>query len=54
MSQNPSVLSSDSHLLNIDPTTDQYSTPPTPNRIEYPLIVNDTLVNSPRQYPKFL
>ena len=27
VSQNPSVLSSDSYLLNIDLTTDQYSTP---------------------------
>ena len=26
-SQNSSILSSDSHLLNIDLTTDQYSTP---------------------------
>ena len=53
-SQNPSVLSFDSHLLNIDPTTDQYSNPPTPNRVDYPLIVNDTLINSPRQDPRFL
>ena len=53
-SLNPSVLSSDSHLLNIDLTTDQYSTPPTPNRVDYPLIVNNTLVNSPRQDPRFL
>ena len=37
-SQNHSVLSSDSHLLNFDLTTDQYSTPPTPNRVDYPLI----------------
>ena len=47
-SQNSSLLSSDNHLLNIDLTTDQYSTPPTPNRVDYPLIVNHTLVNSPR------
>ena len=47
ISQNPSVLLSDSHLLNIDLTTDQYSTPPTPNRVDYRLIVNDTLINSP-------
>ena len=53
-SQNPSVFSSDSHLLNIDLNTDQYSTPPTPNRVDYPLIVNDTLVNSSRQDPRFL
>ena len=53
-SQNSSILSSDSHLLNIDLTTDQYSTPPTPNRVDYPLIVNNTLVNSPRQDPCFL
>ena len=53
-SRNPSVLSSDTHLLNIDLTTDQYSTPPTPNRVDYPLIVNDTLVNSPHQDPRFL
>ena len=43
-----------SHLLNIDLTTDQYSTPPTPNRVDDPLIVNNTLVNSPRQDPRFL
>ena len=42
-SQNPSVLSSDNHLLNIDLTTDQKSTPPTPNRDDCTLIVNDTL-----------
>ena len=53
-SQNSSILSSDSHLLNIDLTTDQYSTPPTPNRVDYPLIVNTTLDNSPRQDPRFL
>ena len=53
-SQNSSLLSSDNHLLNIDLTTDQYSTPPTPNRVDYPLIVNHTLVNSPRQDPRFL
>ena len=53
-SQNSSILSSDNHLLNIDLTTDQYSTPPTPNRVDYPLIVNHTLVNSPRQDPRFL
>ena len=53
-SQNSTILSSDSHLLNIDLTTDQYSTPPTPNRVDYPLIVNNTLVSSPRQDPRFL
>ena len=53
-SQNSSILSSDNHLLNIDLTTDQYSTPPTPNRVDYPLIVNHTLVKSPRQDPRFL
>ena len=47
-------FSSDSHLLNIDLTTDQYSTHPTPNRVDHPLIVNDTHVNSPRQDPRFL
>ena len=34
--------------------TDQYSIPPTPNRVDYLLIVNDTLPNSPRQDPRFL
>ena len=53
-SRNPSLLSSDNHLLNIDLTTDQYSTPPTPNRVDYPLIVNNTLINSPRRDPRFL
>ena len=53
-SQNSSLLSSDNHLLNIDLTTDQYSTPPTPNRVDYSLIVNHTLVNGPRQDPRFL
>ena len=42
-------------MLNIDLTTDhQCSTSPTPNRVDYLLIVNDTLVNSPRQDPRFL
>ena len=41
-------------MLNIDLTTDQYSTPPTPNRVDYPLIGNDTLINSPRQDPRIL
>ena len=41
-------------MLIIDLNTDQYSIPPTPNRVDYPLIVNDTLVNSPRQDPRFL
>ena len=50
-SQNSTILS-DSHLLNIDLTTDQYSTPTTPNRVDYPLIVNNTLVSS--QDPRFL
>ena len=53
-SQNSTILSSDSHLLNIDLTTDQYSTSPTPNRVDYPLFVNNTLVSSPRQDPRFL
>ena len=52
-SQHPSVLSSDSHLLKIDTTTDQYSTPPKPLCVDYPLIVNDTLA-SPRQDTRFL
>ena len=41
-------------MLIIDLTTDQYSTPPTPNRVDYPLIVNDTFINSPRRDPRFL
>ena len=41
-------------MLNIDLTTDQYSTPPTPNRVDYPLFLNNTLVNSPRHDPRFL
>ena len=52
-SHNSTILS-DSHLLNIDLTTDQYSTPPTPNRVDYPLTVNNTFVSSPRQDPRFL
>ena len=52
-SQNSSLLSSDNHLLNIDLTTDQYSTPLTPNRVDYPLIVNHTLVNSLAKIPVF-
>ena len=53
--QTSSILSSDSHFLKIDLTTDQYfTTPPTPNRVDYSLIVNKTLVNSPRQDPRFL
>ena len=53
-SQNPSVLSSNSHLININLTTDQNSTPPTINHVHYPLIVNITLVSSPRQDLQFL
>ena len=41
-------------MLNFDLTTDQYSTPPTPNRVDYLSIVNDTLINSPRQDPRLL
>ena len=52
--QNSNVLSSDSHLPNFDLTTDRCSTPPTPNRADYPLSVTDTLVNSPRQDPRYL
>ena len=52
-SHNSTTLS-ESHLLNIDLTTDQYSTPPTPNRVDYPLNVNNTLFSSPRQDPRFL
>ena len=34
--------------------TQQYSTPPTPsNRVDYPLIVNETPIQSPRQDPRF-
>ena len=32
---------------------DQYSTAPTTIRADYPLIVNDTLIQSPRQDPRF-
>ena len=53
-SQNPSVLSSEEHILNIDLSVDQYSTPPTPNLVDYLLIANNTLVSSPRQDPCFL
>ena len=42
------------HLLNIDLTTDQNSTPTTPNRVDYPMIVNDTHFSSPRQDLRFL
>ena len=52
-SQNPSVFSSDEHLLNIDIFTDEYSTPPTPNRVHYQQIVNDILVSSPCKEPRF-
>ena len=52
-SRNPSVLFSDSHLLNDDITTDQYSTPLTPICVDYPLIVNNTRVTSPRKDRRF-
>ena len=39
-----STLTSDSHFINIDLDFDQYSTPPTPNRVDYPLIVDNTLI----------
>ena len=48
-----STLTSDSHLINIDLDIDQYSSPPTPNRVDYPLIVDNTLVQSPRHDPRF-
>ena len=53
--RNPSVLPSGSHLRNIDFITDQYSTPATPNRVDYPSIVNDFLSVRlhPRQDPRF-
>ena len=35
-SQSPSVFSSDEHLRNIDISTDQTSTPLTPNLVDYP------------------
>ena len=41
-------------MLNIDLTTDQYTTPATPHRVDYLLIVNDTLINSPWQDHLFL
>ena len=53
-SQKPCVLSSDNHLLNIDLTPDQNSTPPIPNRVDCPLILNDNPVSSPRQDHRFL
>ena len=52
-----SVFFQKDHLLNIDLTTDQNSTPPTPNRVDYLLIVNNTLIEntySPRRDPRFL
>ena len=48
-SQNPSLLSSDSHLQNIILNSDQYSTNPAPNRVDYPLNFIETLVSHPRQ-----
>ena len=53
-SQNTSVFSSDSHFFDIDLITDQYSTPPTHNRVDNSPIVNKTHVTSPRQDPRFL
>ena len=53
-SRNASVLSSDCHFQTIDLTIDQYSTPPTPNRVDYPLSINDTFVSHPRQDLRFL
>ena len=41
-------------MLNIDLTTDPYSTPPTPNHAYYPSNVSDTLIKSLRQYPRLL
>ena len=46
-------FSPDEHLLKIDLYTDRYSTPPTPNPVHYPTIVEDTLVSSPRHDPRF-
>ena len=38
----------------MDLTTDQYCIRPTPNRIDYPLIVNNTHVYQPRQDFRFI
>ena len=51
--QNPTVFSSDSHV-NVGLTTNQYSSPSPPNRANYPLFGNITLVTSRRQDPRVL
>ena len=48
-----STLTSDSQFINIDLDIDQYSFPPNPNRVDYPLLVDNTLIRSPRQDPRF-
>ena len=48
-----STLTSGSQLIIIDLDIDQYSTPPTPNRVDYPLIVDNTVIQSPRLDPRF-
>ena len=53
-SQNPNVFSSAEFLLKINLSTDHCSTPATPNSVDYPLIVNNTLVPSSRQNPRSL
>ena len=48
-----STLTSDSHLIIIDLDIDQYSTPPISYRVDYPLIVDNSLIQSLQQDPRF-
>ena len=53
LSSRVSTLTSDSQLINIDLDFCQYSSPTTANGVDYPRIVNDILVQRPRQDPCF-
>ena len=53
-SSNPSLHSSNSHLLNLSLNTDHYLTPLIPDRVIYPLIVSKTLITNLRGNPRFL
>ena len=41
-----------SHLYSINLNTDQYSTPPKPNQVDYSLTINITIVSHARQQPQ--
>ena len=47
------MLSSDSHHLNLSLNINNYSTPPTPNRVDYPHFIDNTCITHPLDDPRF-